>query len=157
MTVKLPDIRFKNLNAYDEFIAEASDIYGVPFLVIKAVIATESGFNPNAEAGTTSARGLMQITKAAAIDVGVEHSQLFDPKINIFAGTKYLAMQIKECGLAGGIRAYYEGAGNRRKNSDLDPHNDRPDRALESAQYLAKVYGYQTALTLNPKNWRIFT
>lgn len=73
--------------AYDAFIAEASQIYGIPVPFIKAVIKIESNFNPRA-VSRVGAMGLMQLMPATA-----EHMKVadpFDPRQNIMGGTKYL-------------------------------------------------------------------
>jgi len=81
---------------YDGLIREASKRYGVPPELIKAVIWRESRFHPD-KTGQHGERGLMQITEGAASDwARVEKietfvpTDLFDPKINIVAGTWYL-------------------------------------------------------------------
>ncbi len=73
--------------AYDAFIAEASQMYGIPVPFIKAVIKIESNFNPRA-VSRVGAMGLMQLMPATA-----EHMKVadpFDPRQNIMGGTKYL-------------------------------------------------------------------
>ena len=145
----LPSLAFQNYNAFNEQIAQASQKHGVPYLLIKAVIATESGFRPDARATTTSARGLMQMTKGACQDVGADWSKMDNPAIAIDAGTAYLARMIKATGsYTHGVRAYYEGIGNRLRNMDDNPNNDNAQRARESAVYLEKVTSYQMAMRI---------
>jgi len=81
---------------YDGLIVEASRRYSVPPELIKAVIWRESRFHPD-KTGQHGERGLMQITEGAASDwARVEKvesfapTDLFDPKVNIVAGTWYL-------------------------------------------------------------------
>jgi len=62
--------------------------YSEPRLV-KAVIAAESAFNPNA-VSPKGAGGLMQIMPATAKDLGLTKEQRFDPKKNVEAGSRYL-------------------------------------------------------------------
>ena len=74
----------------------------------------ESGFNPNARAGTH--RGLLQVWPPAAKAVGVggkEYKQVIsDPAHNIQIGTKYLAQRIKEQGnFTKGAEHFGTGAG----------------------------------------------
>jgi soluble lytic murein transglycosylase len=81
---------------YDAVIRQASRRYGVAPELIKAVIWRESRFHPE-KTGQHGERGLMQITEGAAADwVRAEKietfvpADLFDPKVNIEAGTWYL-------------------------------------------------------------------
>lgn len=81
---------------YDDLIRQAAARYGIPPELIKAVIWRESQFQPH-KVGAQGERGLMQITENAAIDWARAEkiqtfavSDLFDPKVNIEAGTWYL-------------------------------------------------------------------
>jgi soluble lytic murein transglycosylase len=81
---------------YDDLIRQASARYGVAPELIKAVIWRESQFQPD-KVGAQGERGLMQITESAATDWARAEkiqtfvsSDLFDPKVNIEAGTWYL-------------------------------------------------------------------
>ncbi|QDY83352.1 lytic transglycosylase domain-containing protein [Paenibacillus polymyxa] len=78
--------------AYDSLINEASQKYGVPVALIKAVIDTESSFNPSVTS-SAGAKGLMQLMDATAQGLGV--SDPYDPAQNIDAGVRYLSYQIK--------------------------------------------------------------
>lgn len=85
--------RFKR---YDDLIKQASERYGVAPELIKAVIWRESQFRPE-KVGSQGERGLMQITERAATDWAraekiqtFASTDLFDPKVNIEAGTWYL-------------------------------------------------------------------
>ena len=73
-------------------IREAADKLHVDYALIKAVIAAESGFNPNA-VSPKGATGLMQLMPATARQYGVnpEDGTLTDARTNIFAGTRHLA------------------------------------------------------------------
>ena len=81
---------------YDDLIRQAAARYGVAPELIKAVIWRESQFQPH-KVGAQGERGLMQITENAAVDWARAEkiqtfaaSDLFDPKVNIEAGTWYL-------------------------------------------------------------------
>jgi hypothetical protein len=77
---------------YDRFIEEASALYDVSADLVRAVIQTESNFNPNA-VSRAGARGLMQLTPITLREVKMKIDP-FDPRENILAGTKYLGMML---------------------------------------------------------------
>ncbi len=79
----------RDQSAFDPIIREASEAYAIPFAFIKAVIKIESNFDPNA-VSRVGAMGLMQLMPGTAGDMGVVDA--FDPRENIFGGTKYLRM-----------------------------------------------------------------
>lgn len=75
---------------------EASKAYGVDYELLKAVIATESGFDAGA-VSPKGAVGLMQVMPATAQRYGVTGDaktpaakKLADPRINIKTGARYL-------------------------------------------------------------------
>lgn len=75
---------------------EASREQGVDFELLQALIATESGFDADA-VSPKGAVGLMQIMPATAERYGVTadrktpvSQKLFDPRVNIRTGTRYL-------------------------------------------------------------------
>ncbi len=79
--------------AFDDIIDEASAAYNVPPTFIKAVIKVESNFNPYA-ISRAGAQGLMQLMPTVATNLGVEDP--FDPRENIFGGTKLLRTLIDQ-------------------------------------------------------------
>jgi soluble lytic murein transglycosylase-like protein len=76
-----------DINRYDAFIREAATYYSLPFELVKAVVAAESGFEPKA-VSPVGAQGLMQLMPATAREMSV--SDVFDPKDNIYGGARYL-------------------------------------------------------------------
>lgn len=81
----------QRFGAFDDIIREASEAYNVPFGFIKAVIRVESNFNPNA-LSHAGAMGLMQLMPRTAASVNV--TDPFDPRQNIFGGTRFLRLLI---------------------------------------------------------------
>jgi soluble lytic murein transglycosylase-like protein len=87
---------------------------------IICLIWKESGFDDASKSSSSSATGLMQMTKAAVADVnrntpaGVhfEHSELTDPEKNIECGTLYLDLRIRWAKqIEKGVDAYGTGPG----------------------------------------------
>jgi hypothetical protein len=78
-------------DAFDDIIAEASEAYDVPFGFIKAVIRIESAFQPRV-VSHAGAQGLMQLMPRTADSLNV--TDPFDPRQNIFGGTKFLRLLI---------------------------------------------------------------
>ena len=95
---------------YDPIILEASARYVIPRALIKAVILVESNFDPGA-VSSKGAEGLMQLMPGTAAGLGVSDS--FDPRENIFGGTRYLRMMANRFGgdLVLTIAAYNAGPG----------------------------------------------
>lgn len=73
---------------FDDIIREAAATYGVDVDLLRAVIQTESQFDPKAVSGA-GAKGLMQIMPILAKELKV--TNVFDPRENVFAGTRYLS------------------------------------------------------------------
>ena len=63
-------------------------MHGVSPHLVRAVVLTESAFNPFA-VSRVGAQGLMQLMPATATHMGVTDS--LDPRQNVFGGTKYLS------------------------------------------------------------------
>jgi membrane-bound lytic murein transglycosylase MltF len=81
---------------YKSIIDNYAKKFNVPASVIESVIIQESDGNPNAWNGSNNenSRGLMQISEATALDMGITRSELedlYDPQFNIFYGAKHLA------------------------------------------------------------------
>ncbi len=91
-------------------IKEASRKYKVPEALIKSVVHHESGFNPKA-VSHAGAKGLMQLMPKTAKELKV--TDIFDPRQNIFGGTKYLRnlMGHFKGNLANTLAAYNAGIG----------------------------------------------
>ena len=92
--------RSPGYKAVSPLLREASSRHGIDYSLLKALIATESGFNTFA-VSPKGAVGLMQLIPPTAERYGVTagkdgsiEKKLTDPKINIRAGARYLAYLI---------------------------------------------------------------
>lgn len=127
--------------SYEDLIQAASAKYGVPVDLIKAVIDTESSFNPNV-VSSAGAKGLMQLMDGTANGLGV--SDPFDPAQSIDGGVRYLSYQLKrydgEEKLA--LAAYNAGPGRVNKlgvNSDEELMEKLSQLPKETQAYIAKI------------------
>ncbi|MBU0769236.1 MAG: lytic transglycosylase domain-containing protein [Proteobacteria bacterium] len=80
-----------NEDLYDHVISEASNTHGVSFSLLKALIKTESDFNPRA-ISSAGARGLMQLMPENIKTLKIKNP--FDPRENVMGGTWYLKQLI---------------------------------------------------------------
>lgn len=85
-----------NLKKFEPLMQQAGKEFSIDPALLKAVMAAESGFNPNA-VSPKGAVGLMQIMPATAERYGLQGDQkksiaqkLTDPKTNIRLGARYL-------------------------------------------------------------------
>jgi soluble lytic murein transglycosylase-like protein len=118
---------------FDAIILEASRTYKIPVAFIKGVIRVESNFNPHV-VSHAGAMGLMQLMPGTARYLGV--SDPFDPKQNIFGGTKLLRMLTNKYN--GDINlllsAYNAGEGAVARYDGI-PYN-------QTREYVRKVYRF---------------
>jgi len=129
----------KNRDAYDQIIAQAASTYGLDKGLVKAVIHTESGFNPFARSGP-GAKGLMQLMPATARRFNVD--DVYDPAQNIRGGAEYLSFLLKrfnslELALAG----YNAGEGNVDKYKGIPPFAETQDYVRRVISRYNKLYG----------------
>jgi soluble lytic murein transglycosylase-like protein len=124
----------KSKTSLDSIFEAASEKYGVPVNLLKAVAKTESNFNSNA-VSSCGAMGIMQLMPATAKSLGVLDP--FDPEQNIMGGAKYLAQMLQEFGgkteLA--VAAYNAGPGNVEKYDGIPPFK-------ETQSYVSRVLEY---------------
>lgn len=126
---------------YDDLIQAASAKYGVPVDLIKAVIDTESSFNPKV-VSSAGAKGLMQLMDGTAEGLGV--SDPFDPAQSIDGGVRYLSYQLKrfngQVNMA--LAAYNAGPGRVMKlgvSTDDELIGQLDKLPKETQAYIAKI------------------
>lgn len=141
----MPDI--KNKIQKDETLIQSIKniliIYpNVELPLVLAIIETESSFNPSAyryEAHIKDASyGLMQVLYSTAKWLGFQGKpeELFDVKINLLYGIKYLSWLFNQnISLEGVIMSYNEGLGNYKKGK--------------------RVYSYYTKVFIRYESWKL--
>lgn len=121
-------------NDYEPIIQKASEQYGVPAELIRAVVSKESSGNPNARS-KKGAGGLMQLMPSTAADLGV--TDVYDPQQNIDGGTKYLKQMLDRYNGDDqkALAAYNWGPGNVDKFGD----NYAKVAPKETKDYVRKI------------------
>jgi soluble lytic murein transglycosylase-like protein len=129
------DQYYYSTDIYDSIVNNASLIYGVDPALIKAVIKTESNFDPYA-VSNKGACGLMQLIPGTATRFGV--SDVFDPKANIYGGTQYL----------GWLTTYFKGdlelvlAAYNAGEHAVEKYNNQIPPYKETINYVKKVFKF---------------
>jgi len=121
----------------EKAIADASTKYGVNANLIRAIIKTESNFNPNA-VSPAGAKGLMQL-----MPCNIEHYGVNDPfniEQNIDAGTRHIKDYLKTYNydLNMALAAYNFGPGNMSSRG-ISSSSDFYKLPSETKNYLAKI------------------
>jgi soluble lytic murein transglycosylase-like protein len=131
-TLRLMKKRGRNLQpyAFDHHIRRAARAHRVDPLLIKAIIKTESDFNPYA-VSSQGAQGLMQLMPGTARDLHVRDP--FDARQNIYGGTRYIKQLLDsyQGNLALSLAAYNAGPGRVK--------NGRIPAIPETVAYVKKV------------------
>lgn len=115
----------------DAMFQKASQTYGVPLNLLKAVAKAESDFDPTV-VSTAGAQGIMQLMPGTAKSLGV--SDPFDAEQNIMGGAKYLGQLLRkyEGDETLAVAAYNAGTGNVKKYGGIPPFK-------ETQKYVQKV------------------
>jgi hypothetical protein len=128
--------RPKQIRHYDDLIDGIASANGLPPALVKAVIATESNFDPKA-VSSKGAQGLMQLMPTTADMLGVDDPLV--PEENVSGGTRYLRSLIDRYGrLAHALAAYNAGPMNVDRYGGIPPFR-------ETQQYVQRVLAYYRA------------
>jgi Rod binding domain-containing protein len=122
------------LNKYDDYIEQAAQEYGVDENLIRSVIMTESNAQEKAHS-KCHAKGLMQLLDGTAKSMGAKN--VWDPKQNIMAGTKYLSGLLRQYNgdVKLALAGYNAGPGAVNKYNGVPPYT-------ETKNYITRVLGY---------------
>jgi soluble lytic murein transglycosylase-like protein len=108
------------MSAFDDLITAAALRYKIPPALVRAVMHTESAFDPQA-VSVVGASGLMQLMPATAQEMYVK--DIFDVKENIEGGVRYLRVLANEFDgdMVKMVAAYNAGPDNVRKYGGAVP------------------------------------
>jgi soluble lytic murein transglycosylase-like protein len=118
---------------YDGIIQEAAEAYDVDPQLIRAVIRTESRFDPQATS-PAGAQGLMQLMPFLSKELGVKDP--LDPRDNIFGGVKYLRKLLNrhDGNVSLAVASYNAGPTAVKRYKGIPPYK-------ETRGYVKKVTG----------------
>lgn len=126
----------EKLTRFDALIRRTAARHSVDAALVKAVVHTESYFDPRAKS-RKGAQGLMQLMPETAAVYGVANA--FDPEQNLEAGVRHLRYLLDKypTNLSNALAAYNAG------ESAVHAHDGVPPFP-ETRQYVRKVLDYQT-------------
>lgn len=106
---------------YAALIASAAKQYNLPEAFVRAVVHTESLYNPQARS-SKGAMGLMQLMPATAQWLGVEDA--YDPAQNVYGGAKFLRLLANRFNgdMVLVLAGYHAGAGAVKKYNGVPPY-----------------------------------
>lgn len=110
-------------NSYDSYILASASRHGVDPALMKAMMHTESAFNPNARS-PVGAQGLMQLMPATARRFKV--SNAWNPAENIEGSAKYIAWLMRRFNnnVEFAVAGYNAGEGNVDKYNGIPPFKE---------------------------------
>ncbi len=125
--------RTPRVRSYDSLIFDTAQEQRVPPALVKAVIAAESHFNPQA-VSPKGAQGLMQLMPATARDLGVRDP--LEARDNVRGGARYLRRLMDRYGdLSRALAAYNAGPTAVDRYGGVPPYP-------ETRQYVDRVLTY---------------
>lgn len=158
------------LKPYDSYIHMASETFNIPEAILRSLIMAESGGNPFASAGATSAKGLTQTINSTfnesrkglrKIGIQIKNSP-FDPEASIMAGAYYLNQMVDKCIQDGKVTRfdrsliaswrypleyYYAGPGNGVKSANkIYVFSNGEHRVIDKRSYSRKIQAWAQIL-----------
>lgn len=142
-----------NRNAYDALIADAASRHRIDAALMKAIMHTESGFNPNARS-PVGAQGLMQLMPATAQRFGVNNA--WDPAQNIEGSAKYIRWLLNRFNgrIDHVLAGYNAGEGNVDKYGGIPPFRETQDYVRRVLSRYNNLYANQSTATSASSNTR---
>ncbi len=148
-------LQHPNVPTVEPLIHQAANKHGIDPALVKAVIAAESGFNPQA-VSPKGAIGLMQVIPDTGARYGVTGDarrtaaqKLADPKINITTGVRYLSdlLRMFSGNLELVLAAYNAGEGAVQKHgNDIPPYAETQNYVKTVLQF----YRYYNPMAAMP-------
>lgn len=137
--VMASDRSLERYHRYDAYISEAARVYALPEALIRAVIATESDYDPKV-VSCAGAKGLMQIMPDEETENQI--TDVFDPRRNILGASRILRKRANQFqgNVALTVAAYHAGPGAVRKYGGIPPY----ETTQKYVQWvLRRYYQYQ--------------
>ncbi len=126
-------------DAYDHLIVRAARNNRVEPALVKAVIAAESNFNPEA-VSHKGARGLMQLMPETAVEMGINDPMI--PAENVLGGTRYLRRMIDRYGdWERALAAYNAGPEAVDRYGGIPPYRETQDYVRRVLTYYRTYHG----------------
>lgn len=128
------DRSLERFTRYDTWIRQAATLYQIPEELVRAVIKVESDYDARAVSGV-GAQGLMQLMPETGVRMQVRDA--FDPRENIFGGTRYLRVlaNVFNGDLQMTIAGYNAGEGAVARYGGIPPYE-------ETQAYVVQVLSY---------------
>jgi hypothetical protein len=126
------------LRKYGDAIKVLALEFGIDSRIIVAICAHESGGYPDVTS-SAKAKGLMQLKPSTAATYGLPDSLIYDPQLNLRAGTRHFLAMLKLFGnVKDAIYAYGWGQGAARTGLDAGTKADEL-RGVQEVLYLIQI------------------
>jgi soluble lytic murein transglycosylase len=134
-----PKLRVPRRGEYDGLIGLTARENEVEPALVKAVIAAESNFDPEA-VSRKGAQGLMQLMPVTATDLGVDDP--LRPTENVRGGTRYLRLMLDRYGdLERALAAYNAGPAAVDRYGGIPPYRETQDYVRRVLTYYRHYHG----------------